>query len=84
MPIFLFTFSTLLPDVLCFHFFHFLSFPVLRTHHSIMRRIVTLLNQAAVTLESSAGLQAQMDNAVKATKKHQEDNLMLKKVRNTV
>ncbi|XP_035012202.2 B-cell receptor-associated protein 29 [Hippoglossus stenolepis] len=44
----------------------------------IMRRIVTLLNQAAVTLESSAGLQAQMDNAVKAAKQHQEDNLMLK------
>ncbi|XP_062246790.1 B-cell receptor-associated protein 29-like isoform X2 [Platichthys flesus] len=45
---------------------------------SIMRRIVTLLNQAAVTLESSDGLQAQIDNAVKAAKQYQEDNLKLK------
>ncbi|KAF0040695.1 hypothetical protein F2P81_006593 [Scophthalmus maximus] len=45
---------------------------------SIMRRVVTLLNQVAVTLENSAGLQAQMDSAVKAAKQHQEDNLMLK------
>ncbi|XP_019934361.1 B-cell receptor-associated protein 29-like [Paralichthys olivaceus] len=44
----------------------------------ILRRVVTLLNQAAVTVESSAGLQAQMDNAVKAAKQHQDDNLMLK------
>ncbi|XP_058501783.1 B-cell receptor-associated protein 29-like [Solea solea] len=44
----------------------------------IMRRVVTLLNQAAVTLESSAGLQAQMESAVKAAKQHQEDNLLLK------
>ncbi|XP_074488687.1 B-cell receptor-associated protein 29-like [Sebastes fasciatus] len=44
----------------------------------IMRRIVTLLNQVAVTVESSAGLQAQMDNAVKAAKQHQNDNLRLK------
>ncbi|KAM8751888.1 B-cell receptor-associated protein 29 [Acanthopagrus schlegelii] len=44
----------------------------------IMRRVVTLLNQVAVTLETTAGLQVQMDNAVKASKQHQEDNLMLK------
>ncbi|XP_035498249.2 B-cell receptor-associated protein 29 [Scophthalmus maximus] len=44
----------------------------------IMRRVVILLNQVAVTLENSAGLQAQMDSAVKAAKQHQEDNLMLK------
>uniref|UniRef100_A0A3P8RU72 Endoplasmic reticulum transmembrane protein n=1 Tax=Amphiprion percula TaxID=161767 RepID=A0A3P8RU72_AMPPE len=44
----------------------------------IMRRVVTLLNQAAVTLENSAGLQAQMENAVKAAKQHQEDNQTLK------
>ncbi|XP_029290073.1 B-cell receptor-associated protein 29-like [Cottoperca gobio] len=44
----------------------------------IMRRIVTLLNQVAVTVENSAGLQAQMDSAVKATKQHQDDNLTLK------
>lgn len=46
-----------------------------------MRRVVTLLNQVAVTLENSAGLEAQMDNAVKAAKQHQDDNLMLKQVR---
>ncbi|KAM9854360.1 B-cell receptor-associated protein 29 [Aulostomus maculatus] len=45
----------------------------------IMRRIVTLLNQVAVTLDNSAGLQAQVDGAVKAAKQHQEDNLTLKK-----
>ncbi|XP_049929545.1 B-cell receptor-associated protein 29-like [Epinephelus moara] len=44
----------------------------------IMRRIVTLLNQVAVCVEDSAGLQAQMDSAVKAAKQHQDDNLMLK------
>ncbi|XP_034391495.1 B-cell receptor-associated protein 29-like [Cyclopterus lumpus] len=43
----------------------------------IMRRIVTLLNQVAVTVENSAGLQAQMDSAVKAAKRHQDDNVML-------
>ena len=46
-----------------------------------MRRIVTLLNQVAITVENSSGLQAQMDSAVKAAKKHQDDNLMLKQVR---
>ena len=45
-----------------------------------MRRVVTLLNQVAVTLETTAGLQAQMDSAVKASKQHQEDNLTLKQV----
>lgn len=44
----------------------------------IMRRTVTLLNQVAVTMESSAGLQAQMDGAVKVAKQHQDDNLKLK------
>ncbi|KAM9351905.1 B-cell receptor-associated protein 29 [Symphorus nematophorus] len=44
----------------------------------IMRRVVTLLNQVAVTLEDSAGLQAQMNTAVKAARQHQEDNLKLK------
>ncbi|XP_070828889.1 B-cell receptor-associated protein 29 [Chaetodon trifascialis] len=44
----------------------------------IMRRVVTLLNQIAVTLESSAGLQAQMDGALKRAKQYQDDNLMLK------
>ncbi len=46
-----------------------------------MRRVVTLLNQVAVTVENSAGLQAQMDSTVKAARQHQEDNLMLKQVR---
>ncbi|XP_029953179.1 B-cell receptor-associated protein 29 [Salarias fasciatus] len=44
----------------------------------IMRRVVTLLNQAAVVLEDRAGLQAQVEHAVKAAKQHKEDNLMLK------
>ncbi|XP_047453388.1 B-cell receptor-associated protein 29-like isoform X2 [Mugil cephalus] len=44
----------------------------------IMRRVVTLLNQVAVSLESTAGLQAQMDSAVKAARQHQEDNRRLK------
>ncbi|CAN9499088.1 unnamed protein product [Ophioblennius macclurei] len=44
----------------------------------IMRRVVTLLNQAAVALEDRAGFQAQVDRAVKAAKHHQEDNLKLK------
>ncbi|XP_045894360.1 B-cell receptor-associated protein 29-like [Micropterus dolomieu] len=44
----------------------------------IMRRVVTLLNQVAVTSENSAGLQAEMDIAIKAAKQHQDDNLMLR------
>lgn len=43
-----------------------------------MRRVVTLLNQVAATLDNNAGIQAQMDGAVKAAKRCQEDNLMLK------
>lgn len=46
-----------------------------------MRRVVTLLNHVAVTLDNSAELQAQMDSAAKAAKQHQDDNLMLKQVR---
>lgn len=45
-----------------------------------MRRVVTLLNQIAVTLEDNTGLQAQMDSAVKAVKQCQDDNLLLKQV----
>ncbi|XP_071380288.1 B-cell receptor-associated protein 29-like [Centroberyx affinis] len=44
----------------------------------IMRRVVTLLNQVAITSEASAGLQAQMDGANKAAKQYQEDNLTLR------
>ncbi|XP_071753677.1 B-cell receptor-associated protein 29-like [Centroberyx gerrardi] len=44
----------------------------------IMRRVVTLLNQVAITSEASAGLQAQMDSANKAAKQYQEDNLVLR------
>lgn len=46
-----------------------------------MRRTVTLLNQVAVTVDNSAGLQAQMDSAVKVARQHQDDNLKLKQVR---
>lgn len=45
-----------------------------------MRRVVTLLNQIAVTLEDNTGLQAQMDSAAKAVKQCQDDNLLLKQV----
>ncbi|XP_075994188.1 B-cell receptor-associated protein 29-like [Genypterus blacodes] len=44
----------------------------------IMRRVVTLLNQVAVVVESSAGVQAQLENTIKAARQHQEDNLTLK------
>ncbi|KAK2842459.1 hypothetical protein Q5P01_012659 [Channa striata] len=44
----------------------------------IMRRVVTLLNQVAAVLENSAGLQTQMDCAVRAAQQHQEDNLTLR------
>ncbi|XP_029992299.1 B-cell receptor-associated protein 29-like [Sphaeramia orbicularis] len=44
----------------------------------IMRRVVTLLNQVAITLEDSACLQVQMDRTVKAAQQHQEDNIRLK------
>lgn len=47
----------------------------------MMRRVVTLLNQVAVSLENSAGIQGQMESAVKAAKQHQEDNRTLKHVR---
>lgn len=50
----------------------------------MMRRVATLLNQVAVTMEDSAGLQSQIDNAVRAAKQQQEDKLTLKQVRNRV
>lgn len=50
----------------------------------MMRRVATLLNQVAVTMEDSAGLQSQIDNAVRAAKQQQEDKLTLKQVRNKV
>ncbi|XP_026221917.1 B-cell receptor-associated protein 29-like [Anabas testudineus] len=43
----------------------------------VTHRIITLLNQVAATLVDSAGLQAQVDCAVRAARQHQEDNLML-------
>lgn len=46
--------------------------------YRIMRRVVTLLNQVAATLDDNAGLHAQMDGAAKATKLCQDDNLLLK------
>lgn len=52
--------------------------PILFSLYRIMRRVVTLLNQVAATLDDNAGLQAQMDGAVKAAKRGQDDNLLLK------
>lgn len=57
-------------------FFHLLVF----RGHSIMRRIFSLLNLVAVTLEDSKRLQSQMDIAVEAAKQCQEDNQLLKRV----
>lgn len=45
-----------------------------------MRRVVTLLNQVASTLQDNKSLQAQMDSAVKAANQWKEDNLLLKQV----
>lgn len=47
---------------------------------SIMRRIFSLLNQVAVTLEDNTSLQTQMDSAVRAAQKFQEDNQLLERV----
>ncbi|XP_068614370.1 B-cell receptor-associated protein 29-like [Brachionichthys hirsutus] len=44
----------------------------------IMRRVVTLLDQVAATLEDRSDLQARMDDGVKIAKQQQDDNLMLK------
>lgn len=43
-----------------------------------MRRVVTLLNQVAATLDDNVGLRAQMDQSSKAAKRCQDDNLLLK------
>lgn len=45
----------------------------------VIRRLVTLLNQIAKTSANTAGLQAQMNHAVKAAEKIQEDSQILKK-----
>lgn len=45
----------------------------------IMRRLVTLLNQAALSVEESAALQAQVDNMANAAKQHEEDKKTLRK-----
>uniref|UniRef100_H2V2U3 Endoplasmic reticulum transmembrane protein n=1 Tax=Takifugu rubripes TaxID=31033 RepID=H2V2U3_TAKRU len=45
----------------------------------IMRRIFSLLNQIAVTLEDNTSLQTQMDSAVRAAQKFQEDNQLLER-----
>ncbi|XP_013872576.1 B-cell receptor-associated protein 29 isoform X2 [Austrofundulus limnaeus] len=45
----------------------------------VMRRVVTLLSQVAATLEDSAGLQAQGEQAFQAAEKQQEENEKLKK-----
>ncbi|XP_068168295.1 B-cell receptor-associated protein 29-like [Antennarius striatus] len=44
----------------------------------IMRRVVTLLNQVAATLENYSDLKARMDDGAKTVKQQQDDNLMLK------
>ncbi|XP_077091257.1 B-cell receptor-associated protein 29 [Siphateles boraxobius] len=44
----------------------------------VMRRVITLINQLAVALGTSAALQTQAESANKAAKKYMEDNEMLK------
>ncbi|XP_061679122.1 B-cell receptor-associated protein 29 isoform X1 [Syngnathoides biaculeatus] len=44
----------------------------------VIRRVIILLNQVAGWVENNAGLQAQMENAAKAVKQHQEHNRVLK------
>lgn len=44
----------------------------------VMRRVVTLLNRAAVSAEESAALQAQLDNMTNAATQQEEDNKMLR------
>ncbi|XP_054588886.1 B-cell receptor-associated protein 29 isoform X3 [Nothobranchius furzeri] len=44
----------------------------------IMRRVVTLLTQVAVALETSSGLQIQMEKALKTAEKQQEENQVLR------
>uniref|UniRef100_A0A3B3ZR15 Endoplasmic reticulum transmembrane protein n=1 Tax=Periophthalmus magnuspinnatus TaxID=409849 RepID=A0A3B3ZR15_9GOBI len=46
----------------------------------IMSRVVTLLNQVAVSAENGAALQAQMDNMTNVVKQHEEDNERLRQV----
>lgn len=45
-----------------------------------MKRVVTLINQLASASATTAGLQAQADNANQAAKKYMEDNELLKQV----
>ncbi|XP_026065092.1 B-cell receptor-associated protein 29-like [Carassius auratus] len=44
----------------------------------VMRRVITLINQLATAVNTSAALQTQADSANKAAKKYMEDNEMLK------
>lgn len=43
-----------------------------------MRRVVTLINQVAISTETGASLLEQADKANEAAKKYQEDNLTLR------
>ncbi len=46
-----------------------------------MRRVITLINQLATAVGTSAALQTQAESANKAAKKYMEDNEMLKQVK---
>lgn len=47
---------------------------------SVMKRVVTLINQLASVSSTTAALQVQADNANQAAKKYMEDNELLKQV----
>lgn len=47
---------------------------------SVMKRVITLINQLAAASGTTAALQAQADNANQTAKKYMDDNDLLKKV----
>ena len=46
-----------------------------------MRRVVTLIQQVAISTDMEASLQGQTESANQSAKKYQEDNLRLRQVR---
>lgn len=50
-------------------------------HHSVTRRVISLLNQVAANVEDSVVVHEQMEGAIAEARQHQEDNQRLKQVR---
>ena len=51
--------------------------------HSVMRRVITLINQLATATGTTAAVQSQAESANQAAKKYMEDNELLKQVSGT-